>query len=594
MRTSILAISERRAQAATAVVLAVLTVLAASCARAPRPAAGLGDEGLARAAELHARLDAQTAAGDLESAGATARELLTLYPGYPRADEVLFSAGTVAAGQGHTEDAARYFQQIETRYPTSPLRDDALLELGRAWRALDSPYRSADALLTLLESPIAPETRDAAIAELRAIVRTELGSQQLADLATRHPSSPLSREMALELARRAYANGNYDETYRLLAGYLYEFPEENGASEARRLLALASERRGAPVEGPPTRVDPNAIGVVLPITGQLSAYGRLFEQGVRMAVDERTGGGRTVRVVTADSKGTAVGAVKAVRRLVLEEGAVVLIGSVFTVPTMAAAIEANAWHVPLLSPVVSSEEMTGIGPWVFQTRVPLGVETTAMAELAVSSLHFERLAVIAPARGERRELGDAFAAEVRRRGLSIVAIGYYDEGATDFREALEAVREGSPDAIFAPGTVEELLNLIPQVRFYDLQVPLLGLSNWNSERLLRLSGRELEGALFPAEIYRGKDPQALRRFEAMMLGKGETEPSPITAAGYFGTQLVLQGLAEGAISRDEVAGFLTAQLRGGADARMAEAASLPILTVRGGRVRPFQRPEAER
>ncbi|MDH3197887.1 MAG: ABC transporter substrate-binding protein [Candidatus Krumholzibacteria bacterium] len=591
MRTSILAISKRRAWAATA---ALLVALVASCTRAPQPAEGLGAEGLERAAELHARLDAQAAAGDLEAAGATARELLSLYPAYPRADEVVFSAGTVAAGRGSPEDAARYFQQIEAHYPDSPLRDDALLGLGRAWRALDSPYRSADALLTLLESPIAPEMRDAAIVELRTIVRTELGSQQLAELAKRHPSSPLSREMALELARRAYANGDYDETYRLLAGFLYEFPEEEGASEARRLLTLASERRGAPVAGPPTQVDPNAIGLVLPITGQLSAYGRLFEQGVRLAVEEGAGAGRTVRVVTADSKGTAVGAVKAVRRLALEEGAVVLIGSVFTVPTMAAAIEANAWRVPLLSPVVSAEEMTEIGPWVFQTRVPLGVEATAMAELAVSTLLFERLAVIAPARGEGRELGDVFAAEVRRRGMSIVAVGYYDEGATDFREALEAVREGSPDAIFAPGTVEELLNLVPQIRFYDLQAPLLGLSNWNSERLMRLSGRELEGALFPAEIYRGKDPQALRRFEAMMLGKGETEPSPLTAAGYFGTELVLQGLAAGAVSRDEVAAFLTAELRGGADARMAEAVSLPILTVHGGRVRPFQRPDSPR
>jgi len=590
LRISIREISETLGRAALAAV--ALALVATSCTRAPKPAAGLSDEGRVQASQLHEQMEVDVAAGDRAAAEATAREILSLYPGYARADEVAFAAGTLAAEAGRPADAARYFQKVATDYPASPLRDDAQIALARAWRALETPYRSADVLLELLQSPIEPGMRDAATVELREIVRSELGSQQLADLAARYPESPLSREMALELARRAYANGDYDETYQLLAGYLYEFPEEAGAAEARRLLALASERRGAPSQSPPTAVDPDAIGVVLPITGQLSMYGRLFEQGVRMAVEEREkAGGRKVRIVTADSRGTPVGAVRAVRRLALEEGALVIIGSVFTMPTMAAAIEANAWHVPLLSPVVSSEEMTEIGPWVFQTRVPLGVETTAMAELAVESLHFERLAVITPARGERRELGDFFAAEVRRRGASVVAVGYYDEGATDFREALEAARDGSPDAIFAPGTVEELLNLIPQIRFYDLQVPLLGLSNWNSDRLLRLSGRELEGSLFPAEIYRGKDPQAFRRFEAMMVGKGESEPSPITAAGYFGTQLLLDGLA-GAASREEIGAFLTTQLRGGADARMAEAAALPILTVHGGRVRPFERPRA--
>jgi branched-chain amino acid transport system substrate-binding protein len=299
---------------------------------------------------------------------------------------------------------------------------------------------------------------------------------------------------------------------------------------------------------------------------------------------------RPVTLVKADSRGSPVGAVKAVRRLVSEEGAVGVVGSVFTMPTVAAAIEANAWGVSLLSPVVSSDDITDIGQWVFQTKVPAEVEVTAVAELAAKQLSISRYAIISPATGARRALGDLFRDEVVRLGGEIVSEQTYESGATDFREQLEAVREAAPEAIFAPGNVEELLLLVPQIKFYDLQVQLLGLSNWNSEKLLRLSRDELEGALFPLEAYRGNDPAAYVRFKEAMTKKGVPEISPISEAGYFGMRLVLQAIDGGASSRDEVRDYLDGELRRGAAARMAEAHALSFVRVSGGRVVNFAIP----
>jgi branched-chain amino acid transport system substrate-binding protein len=454
---------------------------------------------------------------------------------------------------------------------------------------------SAEKLIQLLESPIDDNLREAAETELRLLVRTNLGPSDLESLAQKYPSSPVNREISVRLARQEYARGDYDAAYDMLAEFLYRFPEDSHSSEARLLLKLAAEKRKAPTpaEAPPTVIEPNTIGALLPVTGpgQMSLFARYFDEGLRLAVDEfNRSSARQVRLVTADTKGTAVGAVKATRKLVREDGAVGLVGSVFTMPTIAAAIETNAWRTPLLSPVVSADDLLEIGPWVFETKIPQDVEVAAIAGVAFTGLLIERVAIVAPSRGRRRAAADLFADEATRLGAEVVEAVYYEEGSTDFREQLEAVREAAPDAIFLPGGVEELLNLLPQVKFYDLQIQLLGLSAWNNENLLRLFRNELEGALFPLESYHGRDPEAYTSLKATLQEQSAGEVNPVTVAGYFGMKLMLESFAFGASNRDEVRAYLDGQLNQGAEARMAEAEALTILTVRSGRVREFEAP----
>lgn len=575
-----------RTTRATLAALTVVVPLLVSCSQLGRQAPGPD------AAALFERLKTEQGAGNLDAAALDARLIIEKHPDFAALDEVTYRAGEIAMAQGRSGDAARFFESVAAKYPMSPYWAKSLLQAARAQVAIggtDANVSAADDLLRLLAKPVDADMRDQANEELRTLVRTRLSGPQLEALVKKYPGSVLSREIALQVARKEYARGNYESAYQLLTEYLYQYPEGNDADAARRLLRSASERRGAPRADEATPADPDAVGVVFPLTGAGAMYGRYFEQGIDVALDlHNASGKRKVTLHKADSKSSPVGAVKAVRRLLMEDGVTGVVGSVFTVPTICAATEANAWGVPLLSPVVSSEEMLELGPWAFITKVPLPVEVTAVAQAAVHDLLVERFAIIAPASGPRRELADLFRDEVVRLGADVVASEYYEEGATDFRAQLEPVREAAPDAIFAPGTIDDLLLLIPQVKFYDLQVQLLGLSNWNSEKLLRLSGEELEGALFPREAYRGKDPAAFVKFREAMTQKGIAEINPISEAGYFGLRLMLEAIDSGASSRDEVRAFLDHELKQDAAGRMAEAQALPLLRVRGGRVMDFE------
>jgi branched-chain amino acid transport system substrate-binding protein len=495
-----------------------------------------------------------------------ARRLLQADPQYSRADEAYF---------------------IGAKFALSPRRDDALLIIADSYANLGRFYESADAYSRLLAAPVGDDVRDHCLAALHDLAQQRLSASELERLIKAYPASPLAAELSLGVAKREFARGNYDQAYALLAELLYQFPEHKRAPEVRELLKLSAARRNDPARSS-DYVEPYKIGVLLPLTGSLSRFGRYFEQGATLAVEDfNATSGIPVSFVKADTHGDPVDAVSASRKLIVEEGVIAVLGSVFSVPSMAAAIECNGWKVPVLSPLSSDQRIDEIGPWVFQTRIPKTVEVAAVVRLAIQDLLLRRFAVLAPSTDDRRLLAEYFMQEVRNRGGKIVAEQYYNEGDTDFKEQLDAIRQAAPEALFIPGSPEELLLLLPQVSFYDLQLQLLGLSNWNSDKLLRLSQRELEGAIFPRETFYGKTRETYQQFVTRYTQVYGDDVHPVADAGYFGMRLLLQGLSSGVVDREQMRAFLNAALNGNAEQQMAQAASLPMLKVTGGKVREF-------
>jgi ABC-type branched-subunit amino acid transport system substrate-binding protein/outer membrane protein assembly factor BamD (BamD/ComL family) len=567
----------------------VSALVVGACSQTGKKPAQLGPAEQARAQQLFETLSTAQQAQRWDDAAAAANELVNQYPTYARMDEALWLAGQVADQRGRYADAATYYQKLASDYPLSTFRSRALRACANSYSKLDDPAHEAETWLELLEMPLDASTREEAARRLRVLVDDRLSEGDLEALYRAYPNSSLARNALHEQAREAYAAGDYERAYELVGKYLDALPPGESDPDAKRLRELAAERRQAPPPGPTSRVRPDRVGLLLPQTGTLAKYGRLFEQGAKLAVDEfNEGHTRRVSLAVADTRGGAIDAVMAVRRLAGEEGVVAIVGDVFTMPAIAGAIEANAWRAPIVSPVVASDELVGIGPWVFQTRVPVTVEATAVAEVAVRRLSLQRFAVVAPSRGERREASDFFAEEVKRLGREVVAVEYFEDGATDFRPQLERVREAAPDALFAAGSVEELMQILPQTRFHDVQVQMLGLSNWNSDKLLRLSREELEGAVFPAESHFGSTPEMDTKLTAKLATPNTGDASPIAIAGYYGTRAVLQAIGAGAASREDVRAYLAHNLLGDADTRAKRAAGVPLVRVHSGKPEAFK------
>ena len=589
-----------RAFAAT--VLSVWILGLGGCASAPGKNSAPPEIAAGRADALFDELALRFDAEGYQAADSLAREIFAAYPDFPRGDEVLYIAARSSYSIGSYAQTVKYAEELSVKFPLSPRLEETLFLGADAERRLGRYYECADKLSRLLELPLDPEKRDRCTGDLRRLTDERLGTAEIERLVTAHPGTPLDADLSLGLARKAFARGNYENCYALLSDWLSRFPEHGRAREAGYLLEASDNRRRDP-ERDIAYVEPNKIGILLPYTGEYSRFGRYFEEGVRLAVDEHnSSGGIRVTLALGDTKADPITAVTAVRRLVVEEGVVAVLGSVFTIPSIVAATECNARRVAIVSPLVTDRRLRDIGPWVFQTQLPVDVEVSALAKLAVEGLLLERVAVLAPSTPEGRRFSRFFAGEVERRGGGVVIEEFFAPGDTDFREELTRIKAGAPDGLFIPGGPDDLVNILPQIRFYDLQVQLLGLSSWSSEKLLRLAGRELEGAIFPREGYYGKDPEAYRRFAVKYLEthardtsvSGVDDVSPIAAAGYFGSRFLLDAIARGAVDREQMRGFLAEELDVTAEVRLREVDSLPLLQVISGTPRDFRPPRAER
>ncbi|MBX2810159.1 MAG: penicillin-binding protein activator [Myxococcales bacterium] len=299
------------------------------------------------------------------------------------------------------------------------------------------------------------------------------------------------------------------------------------------------------------RVKPKTIGVLLPLTGPRSAFGRFARQALELAFR-----GANVRVVIKDTRGEEGVAADVVESLVVEDNAIVLLGPIFRSESRAAAAAAQRLETPLLT-ISAVEDISRVGSWIFRNGVTNQAQAKALVKHVMEVMNFERFAILHPRHPYGEELRDFFWDEVLARGGTIQGIESYDHTATTFStevkrlvgrfklnrrdDYLEAIKEceAQPDpyrqsrcegnvrkslkplidfdALFIPDyarnvrmiaaalaaediivekdpqrlkIIERTLGRLPKV------VTLLGASGWNSARITESTGRTVENAVF--------------------------------------------------------------------------------------------------
>jgi branched-chain amino acid transport system substrate-binding protein len=563
-----------------------LVVLTFSCTPMPT---GNGAYGVRSGADPDSVLSMMRAAADSslsERVVAGARFLIDRYPDLPGLDEAYYLASSSLYDLKRYGEAVRFCGVMKERYPLSRFLEKSLLVAAESYLELGDYERAIDAAVELGSSGASPEMKSEA-ARVTRIAVSRMGPGEIEAMIRKHPESGFADDISLDVARREFARGEYEKAYSILADLIYRNPRHPRAAEIRRLLRAVSAKRTV---GPNEKfVDPFKIGAVFPVTGPASFDGLYFSEGLSLALEEFNDTSYfQVNLVRADSKGNPFDALRAVRKLINEDGVIAVLGSLRTVPTITAAVESNAWGVPFLSPVVSSEEIRRIGDWVFETRVPGYVEATCIAKAAVSSLLIQRIAILSPVAGDGRSVADFFAREVERLGGEVVSKEFFEEGATDFKEQLENIRESVPEALFIPASPEELILILPQLRYYDMEVQLLGLSEWNSDKLMRIAREEMEGAVFPLQSYHGEDRSVYEHFQVVARERFGEDVNPLVASGYFSMRLLLKGLREGVSDREQAKEYLFSQLYGDPEIRLREADFLTLLTVHDGKIVEFE------
>jgi eukaryotic-like serine/threonine-protein kinase len=287
------------------------------------------------------------------------------------------------------------------------------------------------------------------------------------------------------------------------------------------------------------------LGEVDSLTGPDAEFGLSTRNGVELAVLEANaeGGvkGRRVALRVYDDQSTPEGAARVTDRLLKEDRVVLILGEAASANSLAMAPVAQAAGVPMLTPSSTNPTVTEQGDFIFRACFTDAFQGAVMARFAGQTLGLKRVAVLVEDQSAYSEgLGREFERQAEAFGATVVARGSYRKGETDFRAVLERVQRASPDALYLPGYVAEVVRIGQQARAMGLEATLLGGDAWDSAKLFETGGGWMRGA-YITNHYSMQDAE-LQGFVRQYQEAFGALPDARAALGYDAARLALDAI----------------------------------------------------
>lgn len=574
-------------------------------------------------------------AGDRVTAEARFGEVLRRYADSEAVPGALLGMAELVQEDAGCAAARPYWEQLSAEYASDPRAKraeaaleacpveagavDSLKERHGAAATPEERLKIAQAAAAQASSPLdalrwkllayddTPEEERAAARPTLEEAIDQLSPQDLRTLLEERPADRFPAErLRLRQATLQLNSGELDLAQETLRAYLSDYPEGRYREEAEHLLQGIEARE---------RVNPGVVGVLLPLSGKHRPYGQLALQAIRLGfgLPEGVNDGPGFRLAVYDTASDPAEAAKGVRQLVLEEGAILILGGIFTYAAEPEAAEAQAFGVPLLT-ISRADNLTDHGPYVFQNGLSNQAQVKRLVDYCMDVLGMRRFAILYPKHPYGKEMLNLFWDEVLKKGGEIRGVeSFLPEDTTftgpvrrlvgrdqigsrdDYKAALSACgriqddyrrsrcrKEASStvepitdfDALFIPAYPKQISMISAALAFEDIfverdprrlsriertigrkvhPITLLGGSGWNSPQVVKKSGRNVENALFADAFFADADEQSTAEFvNAYRKAYGRTPRLYPEALFYDSARIVAAILRAKPTNRQEV------------------------------------------
>lgn len=311
------------------------------------------------------------------------------------------------------------------------------------------------------------------------------------------------------------------------------------------------------------------IGTLLPLTGDLAAYGGPMEDGARLAIKEvnENGGvlGGDIKLVTTDSQTNGVAAVGAMNQLVTIDKVPAVIGAAGSGVSLAIIDIAVSNHVVQISPSNTAPDFTTYPDDGFYYRT---VPSDALQGKAMAKLVSERGYVNASTLVLNNPYGvgfeEVFKGEFEKLGGTVIDRVKYDPNGVTFDSEVDKVSAGNPEVIILvgyPDTGSIILQAAYEKSVIDESDWLLSEGMRTDELALKV-GKDVEGNYIVAN-FTGTTPDpratgpAYDMFAAAYESEYGREPATFSSNTYDAAAIIAlaiekAGSADGTAIRDTI------------------------------------------
>ena len=290
------------------------------------------------------------------------------------------------------------------------------------------------------------------------------------------------------------------------------------------------------------------IGLVLPLSGEQSEYGKAFLEGFSQGQLVSNQDNRQLSVIIQDTKSDDLQAVRIVKNLEKINQISALICPLFDHTSLAVVSALNESDIPIILPNNRKEDLTKIYRNTFLISSTIALEAKLAANFAVNQLKLDSLAVLAPADKYGQIQMDSFIKEVDRLGASIVATQWYSGEPKNLQRQFKYFREIAFNLVEKENTYDDVLGMdidsldalfdISTEDFFDLPDPEKKIMSTSDSNKVMLAG--IQGFYIPIKVndleYVG--PQIpMYNFETKIIGNSNWQNLEILTKENIGPHL---------------------------------------------------------
>lgn len=300
------------------------------------------------------------------------------------------------------------------------------------------------------------------------------------------------------------------------------------------------------VSGCQTKDDRITIGVILPLTGEISSFGNLMKENILIAYKGQDT--TKYKLVFIDSKSESKTAISGLQKLISMNDVKYVIGDVGSSVTLSliSFIEKN--EIFLLSPGASSPKLNNISPY-FARNFPTDMgESRAVAKFVRDKLNAKKIAIIYSNTEYGLGLYSGFVSELSSDDADILACcESYESDQIDFKSILAKLRQINPDVLYLAGEEKGMGRFMKQYKGLNLNCRIISNINFLQPDCINVAGESAGGVIVPLADYDPDNSQNenVNRFTKLFKSHYNRMPSIVDAVSYDVLNIMIDAIENG-------------------------------------------------
>jgi branched-chain amino acid transport system substrate-binding protein len=321
--------------------------------------------------------------------------------------------------------------------------------------------------------------------------------------------------------------------------------------------APAATPQAEEVAGEPAALGPIRIGFFSPLTGFAAQDGRDALDAALLAVEliNEAGGinGQLLQLTHYDDATAPDQAAAVVRKLVEQHEVIAVVSGSYSGPTRAAAPVLQELGVPMVAGYAVHPEITRVGEYIWRVGAMADVQGAAGAEVAVTELNAQKIAMLVTDIDFGIALAEAFKARAEVLGAEIVFETRYPPTETDFRPIISQLKATDADLVYTTGYPADGALFVRQAVEGDLGIQILGTEGIDSPvQFLAQVGDVAEGVVLTTDLNRDSEREVVQAFLQNFRERYGHDAGMVPASAYDAVQMVAEAIRLGSPTREGV------------------------------------------